>query len=439
MARHSRSTSAACWAILRRRYPEIRPGAFPMLEPVEERHNVGATQHRGVHTLIRTMQAQAVAQHPDAVDVVPQHADDVGSSAQRQLLEHPLFDRVAKPRLVDHREIQAFTAVAENAHIPNVFVLLGFRSATSRQRVLQLLSEPTDMAWQSCDVDVGDAHHARTAQVTGEDAQLIQVGDHAASTPFLQAKQNLGLHRRRQSPHDERMTARDRGGRSAPCVEIGHHAFAVLIPPPRVVRSAQPTQVPCLPVANRNPAYTKSWERLRCRVVHKLRSRQVQPFPVIIVNLAQHDAVVPTRAGTIANRADDLTPPKLAHRPRGRELLDRHPRKSVSLPARHAEPVRNPRFASASLHTATPKPQQRMIRRWCQCFGFRVPPGGGEKLRVQSRPRVLGRTFGSTVADRRQHRAHRPSPLAGAHAATRSTASRNLCGEEMVTSDIQTV
>ena len=200
------------------------------------------------------------------------------------------------------------------------------------------------MPWQPCDVEVGDAHHARGAQVTGEDAQLVEVGDHAASTPLLQAKQNLGLHRRRESPHDDRMTARDRGRRSAPCVEIGRQALAVLIPPPCVVRSAQPTQVPCLPVAHRNPAYTESWEWLGCRMVHKLRGRKIQPFPLIIVDLAQHDAVVPTRAGTITNRADDLTPPKLAHRPRGRELLDRHPRKLVSLPAGHAEPVRRPRF-----------------------------------------------------------------------------------------------
>jgi hypothetical protein len=192
------------------------------------------------------------------------------------------------------------------------------------------------MPRQPCDIEVGDAYHVRTAQVTGEDAQLAEVGDHAASTPFLQAKQNLGLHRRRESPDDDRMTARDRGGRSAPCVEIGRQAFAVLIPPERVVRSAQPTQVPCLPIAYRNPAYTKSWEWLGCRVVHKLRSRQVQPFPLIIVNLAQHDAVVPTGAGTITNRADDLTPPKLAHRPRGRELLHGQPRKLVSLPAGHA-------------------------------------------------------------------------------------------------------
>ena len=140
------------------------------------------------------------------------------------------------------------------------------------------------------------------------------------------------------------MTARDRRGGSAPCVEIGRQAFAVLIPPPCVVRSAQPTQVTCLPVADRDAAYTKSWEWLGCRMVHKLRSRQVQPFPVIIVGLAQRDAVVPTRAGTVTNRADDLTPPKLAHRPRGRELLDGHPGKLVGLPAGHAEPVRRPRF-----------------------------------------------------------------------------------------------
>src|SRR6202011_6177969 len=80
----------------------------------------------------------------------------------------------------------------------------GLRSDTSHSCVLQLLSEPTDMAWQPCDVDVGDGHNARTAQVAGEDAQLIQVGDDAASTPFLQAKENLGLHCRRQSPHDDR-------------------------------------------------------------------------------------------------------------------------------------------------------------------------------------------------------------------------------------------
>src|SRR6185312_2803700 len=144
--------------------------------------------------------------------------------------------------------------------------------------------------------------------------------------------------------------------------------------PPCVVRSAQPTQVTCLPVADRDAAYTESWESLRCRMVHKLYSRQVQPFPMIIVGLAQRDAVVTTRAGTVTNRADDLTPPKLAHRPRGRELLDGHPGKLVGLPAGHAQPVRRPRFGSASLNTATPKPQQRVIRWWCQCFGFRVHP-----------------------------------------------------------------
>jgi hypothetical protein len=212
-------------------------------------------------------------------------------------------------------------------------------------------------------------------------------------------------------------------------LEIGRQAFAVLIPPPCVVRSAQPTQVTCLPVADRDAAYTESWESLRCRMVHKLRSRQVQPFPMIIVGLAQRDAVVTTRAGTVTNRADDLTPPKLAHRPRGRELLDGHPGKLVGLPAGHAQPVRRPRFGSASLNTARPKPQQRVIWLWCQCFGFRVPPRGREELRVQSRPGVLGRTLRSRVADRCQNRAHRPSPPAGAHAATRSTASRNLCGE----------
>ena len=55
------------------------------------------------------------------------------------------------------------------------------------------------MPLQPRDVDVGDADHASGAQMTGEDAQLIQVGDHAASTPLLQAKQNLSLHRRRES------------------------------------------------------------------------------------------------------------------------------------------------------------------------------------------------------------------------------------------------
>ena len=146
------------------------------------------------------MQAQAVSQHADAVDVVTQHADDVGSSPQRQLLEHPVFGRVAKPWLHNHREIQAFTAVAENAHVPDVFVLLGLRSATSRYRVLQLLTEPTDMPRQPFDVEVGDGHHASGAEMAGEDAQLVEVGDDAASAPFLQAKQNLGLHRRTSVP-----------------------------------------------------------------------------------------------------------------------------------------------------------------------------------------------------------------------------------------------
>jgi hypothetical protein len=340
-----------------------------------------------------------------------------------------VFGRVAKPWLHNHGEIQAFTAVAENAHVPDVFVLLGLRSNTSRSRVLQLLSEPTDMPWQPCDVEVGDAHHARTAQVAGDDAQLVEVGDDAASTPFLQAKEDLGLHRRTQSTHDHRMTARDRGGRPTPCIEIGRQAFAVLIPPKCVVRSAQPAQVTCLPVANRDAAYTESWEWLGCRMVHELRGRKIQALPMIIVNLAQRDAVVTTRAGTATNNADDLTPPKLAHRPRGRELLDGHPGKLVSLPAGYAEPVRRPRFGSASLNTARPKPQQRVIWLWCKCFGCRVPSCGGEKLRVESRPGVLGRTLRSTVADRCQNRAHRPSPLAGTDAATRSTASRNLCGE----------
>ena len=268
------------------------------------------------------------------------------------------------------------------------------------------------MARQPRDVDVGDGlAHARSAQAAGENAQLVEVGDDAASAPFLQAKEDLGLHRRTQSPHDHRMTARDRGGRPAPGVEIGRQAFAVLIPPQCVVRSAQPAQVPCLPVANRDAASPNpgsGWAADR----HELRGRKIQTFPVIVVNLAQRDAVVTTRAGTVANRADDLTPPKLAHRPRGGELLDRHPGKLVSLAAGHAEPVRRPRFGSASLHTARPKPQQRVIRLWCQRFGFRVPPCGGEKLRGQARPGSSGALGGrqSLTAANTALTGHRRSP-----------------------------
>jgi hypothetical protein len=135
-------------------------------------------------------------------------------------------------------------------------------------------------------------------------------------------------------------------------------------------------------------------------MVHELLSRQVQAFPLILVNLAQRDAVVTTRAGTVTNRADDLTPTELAHRPRRGELLDRHPAELVSLPAGHAEPVRHLRFGSASLNTATPEPQQRVI--WLRCKNFRqcIPSCGREELRVEPRPRVLVRTFWSRVADR---------------------------------------
>ena len=108
------------------------------------------------------------------------------------------------------------------------------------------------------------------------------------------------------------MTACDRGGRSAPCVEFGRQALAVLIPPQRVVRSAQPTQIPCLPVANRNPAYTKSWEWLGCRMVHKLRSRQVQPFPVIIVTW--HSMMLLFRHGRGQSRTAQITSPRRSWR-----------------------------------------------------------------------------------------------------------------------------
>jgi hypothetical protein len=37
------------------------------------------------------------------------------------------------------------------------------------------------MPWQLRDVEVGDGHHASDAEMTDEDPQLVEVGDHAAS------------------------------------------------------------------------------------------------------------------------------------------------------------------------------------------------------------------------------------------------------------------
>ena len=80
-----------------------------------------------------------------------------------------MFGCVAKPWLCNHREVQPFSAVPENAHVPDVFVLLGLRGGASRYRVLQFLTEPPDMPWQLYDVEIGDGHHTRTAEPAGED------------------------------------------------------------------------------------------------------------------------------------------------------------------------------------------------------------------------------------------------------------------------------
>lgn len=101
------------------------PGRFLMFEPVEERDDVGAVQHGNVHALVGPMQAQAVAQFANTIDVITQTTDDVGAPPHRQFLKDPVFGRVAQPGLGYHGEVHAFAAVPEHRHVPNVFVLLG--------------------------------------------------------------------------------------------------------------------------------------------------------------------------------------------------------------------------------------------------------------------------------------------------------------------------
>ena len=75
---------------------EMTAGRFLMFESVEERDDVGAVQRGDVHALVGPMQAQAVAQFANTIDVITQ-PDDVGAPPHRQFLKDPVFRRVAQP------------------------------------------------------------------------------------------------------------------------------------------------------------------------------------------------------------------------------------------------------------------------------------------------------------------------------------------------------
>src|SRR6267142_4954465 len=99
------------------------------------------------------------------------------------------------------------------------------------------------MLGQLFDIETDDGPSIGGAQTADEQAQLVEVGDHAASASLLQAEQNLSLHLGRQSAQRDLMTAEDRRSGPTPHLEIDTKSFAALIPPPCIVRSAKTTAI----------------------------------------------------------------------------------------------------------------------------------------------------------------------------------------------------
>lgn len=126
------------------------------------------------------------------------------------------------------------------------------------------------MLGQLFDIEADDGPSIGGAQMADEQAQLVEVGDHAASASLLQAEQNLSLHLRRQSVQRDLMTGEDRRSGPTPRLEIDIKSFAALIPPPCIVRSTQPPAIFRLTVTHWDRTGAQSRQRSSGRMVHEL-------------------------------------------------------------------------------------------------------------------------------------------------------------------------
>ena len=180
-----------------------------------------------------------------------------------------------------------------------------------------------------------------------------------------------------------------------------------------------------LPGADRDLARAEAWQRLRSRVPQELSKRQSEGPAAVLVRIAQLLPPGADRAGTASCRADDLAAVLVTGRAGSDELPVAQVAFPPGFPAGVAEPVGHPPLARAALNKAEPVSEQGMTWRGRESLGLRVPPGLGEKGRVEVTPEIPRAVSQRTRPGKPgQDSAHR-APSGRERAATRSTARRS--------------
>ena len=156
MARHSRSIMRRAAAGLASAGTRRSGRCFPMLEPVEERDDVGAAQRGGIIALVRRC-SRRLADSADAVDVILQHGDGVRSPPRRAVprATHCLAASRSQGWQIPVKSSR-FRPWPKTAVFQMSLRCSSSGVAPLDDRLLQFLTEPPDMPWQLRDVEVGD-------------------------------------------------------------------------------------------------------------------------------------------------------------------------------------------------------------------------------------------------------------------------------------------
>jgi hypothetical protein len=263
--------------------------AFEVGQPVEEVHDVGASQRGRCQPVVVALQSQALRQPAHRVDKALENTRDARPPAFREVLDHPELNGLAQPRLADPVSIrspasgsgpvvgvdeQQASFVAEHGHVPDVVVLLGRgggeRAAQCGQRALPEVPSGLRLGR----LDRLDGAGISAAQHVTQHADRGVLGADGVGATRLEAVKDLRDHGGPQSAEGHVAVLGDGRLDSQPPCHVKLWVPAHFAQQHGVVRQAHPPLLKvCLPRACRDSALPQIRQRARHLVPQELRHR----------------------------------------------------------------------------------------------------------------------------------------------------------------------
>ncbi len=352
---------------------------------MHERLDVGTAEQRRVVPVVVAGTVQALRQHGQAVQVVPQRAGGDLAATARQVISGPPLSGLPQPALPDRGEGE-LAGLPEHHQVPHVLADLGFRVQERRR----------GMPGQAADQPVLHAGPAGELvqpaspgppQLPGNLAQLRRAGDGPDPGALLQSVEQLGNSAVGDPAETDLARLLDRRLDGPPRRLVEGRACPQLAGT-LVMRTAVPP-LPPVPAARPHLAQIAGCQR------HQPRTRAGSPFTS---GRAVAIAGVLSGAGT---------------------------------PARSAFLVTAIERVAASGNRASPPAQQRMAARQREHPRHVVPSGPGEERRsgqVRQPPRGITSIPPGTRHPGATRRGHHGFPPARRGLGTRATAARNRAG-----------